>query len=403
MDPLARLIRELGSRAATVQVVGGSVRDRLLGRGVVDFDLITTDALELARWCARRLEAWCITLDDERGTARLITRDRALQCDFAERQGSLDADLRQRDFCINAIACELVEWPTAAPHWVDPTGGLADLAARQIRLAAPGSLAADPLRCVRAYRFAAQLGFELHPTTRAAVAATAGRLSEVAAERVWQELRLWLAAPHCAAALADSAADGLLGRLLPEVPPTHLARLPAGEAWLARLAACEPAWMTAEERLPLWRLAVLLGQPPAAVVHALVDRLRLSREQARRLLAWTQPLAGSGPPELAALVLRNGAESYGTLLQAVVSGELDEPAAAAGLGLLTEQVLPAWRATPWVSGRDLQQAGWQPGPAFGPALERARLAQLSGAAADAAAARAVALQFMEDSASNERA
>ena len=161
------LLGELAARLPPeppVWLVGGAVRDLLLGRPVQDVDLVVPrDALRLARRLADEIGAAFVPLDEERGVARVVwERGEIDVADF--RAGDLAQDLRARDLTINAMALALHgEEAPSRDDVVDPWGGLADLEAGIVRLLGPEVLADDPLRTLRAVRIAAQLGFTIEP------------------------------------------------------------------------------------------------------------------------------------------------------------------------------------------------------------------------------------------------
>jgi tRNA nucleotidyltransferase (CCA-adding enzyme) len=174
-------------------VVGGAVRDALLGRTrqVIDLDLVVpVDAVNLARDISRDYRAGFVILDAERSIARLVFEN--MTVDFAQQMGgSLEADLRRRDYRMNAIAYHLRE-----QRLIDPLDGYGDLQAKLVRMVSAQNLADDPLRLLRGYRQAAQLGFEIETETDRTIQALAPRLSSVAAERAMTELRYLLAVSH---------------------------------------------------------------------------------------------------------------------------------------------------------------------------------------------------------------
>jgi tRNA nucleotidyltransferase (CCA-adding enzyme) len=170
-------------------LVGGAVRDALLGRSrpVPDLDLIVpVDAVALASQIADREQAGFVLLDAERSIARVVFPEATV--DFAQQiGGSLSADLRRRDYCMNAIACHI-----KTGEIVDPLDGRKDLVDRLVRMVAAENLREDPLRLLRGYRQAAQLGFRLEPATARAIESLATLLPQAAAERVLTELRYLL-------------------------------------------------------------------------------------------------------------------------------------------------------------------------------------------------------------------
>lgn len=227
-----RTVARAAGPAAEVHLVGGTVRDALLGRrpapGEVDVDLaLAAGAFALGRALADRLEGALVPLDPDRGVARVVAR--GVRVDLADfRVPGLLADLTARDFTVNALAVPVGPLLRAgrAPV-VDPTGGLADLRARRLRLTAPRVLDEDPLRTLRGARLEAVLGFRLSPATARAVRAAAPGLGRVSAERVRDELLLVLALPASARTLRRLDALGLLAAVLPEVEPMRRCAQPA--------------------------------------------------------------------------------------------------------------------------------------------------------------------------------
>lgn len=213
--------------------MGGPVRDALLGRPWLDLDF-TTDARPEAT--EKLLRGWgdaCWSIGKAYGTigARCgdlmveITTYRSDVYDGATRKpevtfgDNLAGDLARRDFTVNAMAVTLPDLT-----FVDPHGGLVDLAAHRLRTPAPPevSFADDPLRMMRAARFAAQLGFAVDDAAVAAMAAMADRLDIVAAERCRVELKKTVLAPQPRMGLHLLVDTGLADRILPELPALRL-------------------------------------------------------------------------------------------------------------------------------------------------------------------------------------
>jgi poly(A) polymerase len=196
-------------------LVGGAPRDRALGRSIADLDVVVDgDAAEAARAVTGAVGgAACFALSEDFGAWRILPRDRSWQLDVEPlRGGSLETDLALRDFTVNAIA-EPIEG--GAP--IDPLGGLADLAARRLRMASPGAFAEDPLRVLRLVRMAVELGLEPERETLRGALAQADALRGVSAERVFIELRRILAAPQALQGLELMAEVGATAVVLPEV------------------------------------------------------------------------------------------------------------------------------------------------------------------------------------------
>uniref|UniRef100_A0A7V4GA08 HD domain-containing protein n=1 Tax=Desulfobacca acetoxidans TaxID=60893 RepID=A0A7V4GA08_9BACT len=215
---LAALLDLAQARKTEVFLVGGTVRDLLLERFSLDLDFaVSHDTLNLARELARILGGTFVLLDEGERTARVVAGGEIL--DLAEFRGpTLEADLRGRDFTINAMALDLRGLREGAlPALIDPLGGRPDLAAGRLRLVSEANLAADPLRLLRAYRFAATLGFTITPETREAIRRQTREFPRVAGERVRHELFLLLGAPGGGALLPDMDEVGLLTRIFPEL------------------------------------------------------------------------------------------------------------------------------------------------------------------------------------------
>ncbi len=175
-------------------LVGGAIRDRALGRPTTDLDVVVQgDPADAARAIARAAgRAACFALSEDFGAWRVSARDSSWQVDVERlRDGSLEADLALRDFTINAIA-----EPIAGGEPIDPLGGLQDLAAGRLRMAAPSAFAEDPLRVLRLARIAVELDLQAEPETERAARRHAAELARCSPERVFMELRRIVAAPQ---------------------------------------------------------------------------------------------------------------------------------------------------------------------------------------------------------------
>ncbi|MFF8946368.1 CCA tRNA nucleotidyltransferase [Streptomyces sp. NPDC014864] len=237
-DDLARRFQEAGFSLA---LVGGSVRDALLGRLGNDLDFTTDarpeDVLKIVRPWADAV--WEVGIafgtvglqkqarvgDVDRCFQIEVTTYRSEAYDRTSRKpevsygDSIEEDLVRRDFTVNAMAVALPRM-----EFVDPHGGLDDLAARVLRT--PGtpeeSFSDDPLRMMRAARFAAQLDFEVAPEVVAAMKGMAERIEIVSAERVRDELNKLILSAHPRKGLSLLVGTGLADRVLPELPALRL-------------------------------------------------------------------------------------------------------------------------------------------------------------------------------------
>jgi poly(A) polymerase len=211
-DPLEAAREGLGGEPAWI--VGGAVRDRLLGRETTDLDIaLAGDAEAAARAVARVARGTPFALSDAFGAWRVVAPGHAWHVDVVRlRDGDLAADLAARDFTVNAMA-----EPLAGGELLDPHGGRADLEARRLRMVSADALADDPLRTLRAARIATELELAVERETAAAVREHAPELERVAAERIFQELKRVVAGERPVAGLELMEELGLTAVVLPEL------------------------------------------------------------------------------------------------------------------------------------------------------------------------------------------
>ena len=198
----------------TAWLVGGALRDRLLGRATSDFDVaVAGDPAAAAAAIARAARGTAFELSGAFGAWRVVGRGGGWNVDLVRlRDGDLAADLAARDFTINAMA-----EPLAGGELVDPHGGQADLEARRLRMVSAAALADDPLRTLRAARLVVELELELEPETRAAVRLHAPGLAAVAPERVFAELKRIVGAERAADGILLAEELGVAAVVLPEL------------------------------------------------------------------------------------------------------------------------------------------------------------------------------------------
>ncbi|HEV7172797.1 CCA tRNA nucleotidyltransferase [Pedococcus sp.] len=237
LAPVLPVLTELGelfaARGHELAIVGGPVRDAFLGRRSPDLDFTTSASPEetlaiLRPWADAH---WDVgrefgTIGARRGEHTVeVTTYRADAYDGRTRKpvvafgDNLEDDLVRRDFTVNAMALRL---PSMA--FVDPYSGLADLGKRRLRTPSSPqvSFGDDPLRMLRACRFAAQLGFTVAPEVAAALQDMAASIEIVSAERVKDELTKLLMAPQPRAGLRLLVDSGLAAYVLPELPALRL-------------------------------------------------------------------------------------------------------------------------------------------------------------------------------------
>ena len=397
----ARLVRlrEIGARAARqsmrVYLVGGVVRDLLLGRAVRDLDLVVEgDALELARELERGGGALLET-HAAFGTAALRLADGTrLDLATARREtyrhdaalpsveaASLEQDLLRRDFTINSMA--LAVQGAALGELIDPAQGRDDLARRRIRVLHDRSFLDDPTRAFRAIRFAVRLGFSLDAATARLLrdAEDCGVFERLSAARLRREIELLFGERDWEAAARGLARHGLSGVVSPGLRPSRgeISRLRLLERWAARAAAPDEtappegwvvalAWLARRlddgarkrmvERLapPRRAAAELLGAASdAARIHAALGRLRGPKPSA------VHGVCRSG--SLTACLLALARTRAGRLRRAL-ERYLERDA----------------RVRADIAGHDLLRRGIEPGPRVARGLAAALAAKLDGRA-----------------------
>ncbi|MDB5099931.1 MAG: pcnB [Cyanobacteria bacterium RYN_339] len=375
-DPLCRRLAALGEDAGLPLVlVGGGVRDWLLGRPALDWDLIVPgDPAPLLARVRKALGRHAATLDDAFGVYRLVLPD-GPSIDFTRLQGAdLDADLRRRDLTVNALACRLADGVL-----LDPTGGLADLEARVIRAVSRANLVDDPLRLLRVFRFMATLPGTINPATLGWVRELAPEIQRSAGERIWAELLKLLPAPPVVALMEET---GLLGYVLPEAPSGAAGRLGLRPLDVRTSAAVSPA---------LAAMVGLLDRSPAAL-DAVAARLHWSKRE----LAWTQRVV-AGLPALSAAadplarfrVLRAAQDAVPGI--AALATDVDPTALLAAYWDRVDHPPPKL-----LDGKDLmKELGLAPGPHLARLLTAIEEAQALGTIHDRAGALALAAGIMQ--------
>lgn len=251
----------LRERTPQTYIVGGYLRDQLLGRETRDIDLLVpVNALPLGRQLADHLGGSFVPLDEERGVARIVLKaegERYL-VDLSQMRGDLEADLARRDFTINALAMNLFD-PEA--HLIDPYGGQHDLKEGVVRALSKEAFEDDPLRLLRGVRLAGELGFRVESRTEEWMRRHASLIITVSPERSRDELCKILALEGSGASLRYLQRTGILIAALPELKEIKHS--------LDTLESLESTLPTLREWPSFSHLLSHLGQPTAG------DRSRL--------------------------------------------------------------------------------------------------------------------------------
>jgi len=234
--PLASsLAQSFAAQGFRLALVGGPVRDALLGRLGNDLDFTTNARPEVTK---KILQSWAENVWDtgiefgtvagKRGDTTVeVTTYRTESYDPESRKpeveygDSIEGDLSRRDFTVNSMALELT---TKTPEFIDPFNGLEDLAKKVLRTPtkAENSFSDDPLRMMRAARFASQLGFEIAPDVLQAIKDMAGRISIISAERLRDEFTKMLMSMNPRTGITILVETGLAEIVLPEIPKLRL-------------------------------------------------------------------------------------------------------------------------------------------------------------------------------------
>jgi len=395
-----------------VYLVGGFVRDVLLGLEPNDFDLVVEGpaphlAMALAReiggevtthapfgtatwqvpegWVtppsAEAQESWAIDF----ATARTETYARPAALPEVQ-PADLNADLRRRDITINAMALQL--GPGGA--LCDPFHGRADLAARLVRVLHAGSFQDDPTRLFRAVRYEQRLGFCIEPETLAWMGGAWEALEALSADRLRHEFELIFREP-CAGAMLDRLAR--LG-ILPHVHPAlrwdrfqaaaaeEISRLPLAEWKLAAPLEPDAVYVT-----------LMLAEAAPAEVEAALARLNVNRLTGDAVRAASGlALAGEKPSQVAA--------QLDGWTEAALAAAYVRHAAWRGF---IHRYLAQWRwVRPALTGADLIALGLTPGPLFREILQAVRAAQLDGHVTDAEGQRVLVHEMLKSRPPHDR-
>jgi poly(A) polymerase len=231
----------LAAQGIQAYVVGGFVRDILLGRETADIDIaVAASALEIASGVAGALNGRYVLLDKENGIGRvvLLSEEAPLargrwELDFSTFEGSIEQDLARRDFTVDAMAIDLNELVTGVQdvQLIDPFGGRNDLERGVIRVVDESALEADAVRLLRAVRLAAELGFSIDGDTETQIQRHSALIKNVAAERVREELLRILAVSGDRELLPYLDSLGLLTAVIPELTQMKGVKQPREHFW----------------------------------------------------------------------------------------------------------------------------------------------------------------------------
>ena len=233
---LTKLNSFLSEHGVSSYLVGGFVRDVLLGRTTADIDIaVARDALDITPKLATTLSGKYVLLDEKNKVGRIILVNEVnrWQLDFSTFRGSIEQDLAQRDFTIDAMAIDLNQFDKSHVdlRLIDPFNGSSDLYQGVIRTISETVFQSDAARLLRAVRLAAELGFSIEAQTESLIQRYCHLLAGVAGERVREELLRLLAVPQAGQFLAYLDELGLLTVMIPELVQTKRVAQPKEHFW----------------------------------------------------------------------------------------------------------------------------------------------------------------------------
>ena len=216
---LRNILRLSKSHKSELYVVGGTLRDLILDRQCSDFDFAVSGASILATQYAHDTKSTLVPLDTtpRRETFRVVIK-KNVYFDFSELQGNtIESDLNQRDFSINALAVSLPNFIKGTKNYIDPHNGENDIKNKVIRVLPGPIFSKDPLRMLRAFRFMSVLGFQIESNTLKKIKTLSPEINRVSPERIWAELNLLFNAKQSSPSIQAMDKNGLLKNIFPDL------------------------------------------------------------------------------------------------------------------------------------------------------------------------------------------
>lgn len=226
----------LTSQTEKAYLVGGSVRDSLIGRSSKDLDFaISGNPESFGRQLSTKLDGTLIPLDISRGMWRIVVQyaNATSTIDLSPLKGSVETDLAQRDFTVNAMAVDVPETykPPGEWHILDPFGGIQDLRNQTLRVVSDNTFRDDPIRLIRGIRLAAQLGFRIDPLTSNCITANSCLINDSSPERTREEFLAIFSSRRLEWSLRMLSETGLLEAIIPELSQAKGVSQPVEHYW----------------------------------------------------------------------------------------------------------------------------------------------------------------------------
>ena len=220
---LQNILQLSKSYQSKLYIVGGTLRDLILGRQCSDFDFAISGAPILAREYAYATKSALIPLDTTPGreTFRVVIK-KNIYFDFSELQGeSIETDLSQRDFTINAMAISLQNFIGGSKSFIDPHNGKYDIEKKIIRVLPGPIFLRDPLRMLRAFRFMSKIQFKIENATLNKIKILGAKINNVATERILSELKILLSSAEASPSIEAMHNSGMLKHIFPDLYRTN--------------------------------------------------------------------------------------------------------------------------------------------------------------------------------------
>lgn len=365
------------AEGVSLYLVGGAVRDLLLGRPNLDFDLVMEgDAPQLARRLARA-SGEKVTIHRRFGTAKFQQGELSIDLVTARSEsyprpgalpevqpGSIEDDLWRRDFSINAMAISIT--PNTYGQLVDPYGGRSDLERRLIRILHEESFIDDATRILRALRYEQRLGFELEENTQRLLIEHSSMLHTISGDRIRHEIELILREGYPERVLKRAEALGVLREIHPSL---------RGDGWLARKFRHARRQATPAPDL---YLSILIYHLTEEENEGLIARLKIVGQKARsmrQVLRLKGDILSLAAPRLRRSAIYRLLRRYSPEAIAACALACDSATARSRLQLYLDELR---YVKPFLDGEALKGMGIEPGPRLGKMLEALLEARLDG-------------------------
>jgi tRNA nucleotidyltransferase/poly(A) polymerase len=391
------LSKELKSK---VYIVGGILRDYLTGMvdKNADMDFTSDMALKLARKFSRRTGGSFVMLDQEEETGRVVIKKEKntdLIMDFSQTRGNnIIDDIYKRDFTINSIAMSFNDFFSSnTATFIDPSGGMNDIKNKVIRVVSGESLSDDPLRMIRAFRFAAKLNFDISPDTIKLIESHKEKIITVSRERIETELFKMLDSDRSCKYVKEMYDSGLLLTVIPEVKNIKweiygkLEKILSGEFinMFPEFSEEIKNYMTVPSRKSMIKFGLLL-QGEYNLIGDLCRNLKMSNyktDTVTRLVTYYRDILQEKNRNNKIFILnffrKTGDDGIAILLTALSDGIASKEEVDHILKVYYNNIKPLWESPRLIKGHDLIELfNLKPGPDFKKILYKIEEQQVQG-------------------------